>query len=263
MRSLRLNTTTNFANLLSVVLLLTLVLGNGAFAQHLAIDRMPADSHQGPVIKVFSNQRPIDNGATDVTEANNTDFGSHKLFGDLAYRTFVIRNEGDDILQMQRTGRAVKLNNTDSLTFKVTEEVGSNRLGVGDSTSFTIRFDPDTAGQQSATVAIRSNDSSRSPYTFRIVGNGSRETGRASPQNARDPFEVYHSQGQLRVTFEQNAGLARTLTLYNLTGQAVRQRAVEGGKQSLSLSSNGLPAGLYILHTQTDQSQASRKVLIR
>jgi hypothetical protein len=224
---------------------------------------MPADSHQGPVIKVFSNQRPVDNGATDVTEANNTDFGTHKLFGDLAYRTFVIRNEGDDILQMQRIGSAVKLNNTDSLTFKITEEVGSNRLGIGDSTSFTIRFDPDTAGQQSATVTIRSNDSSRSPYTFRIVGNGARKTGRVSPQSSGNPFEVYQSQGQLRVTFEEETRQKRTLTLYNLTGQAVRQRTIEGSEQSLRLPSNGLPAGLYILHSKTQQSQTSQKVFVR
>jgi len=48
----------------------------------------------------------------------------------------------------------------------------STSLAAGETTTFTLQFDPEVKGSYSATVSIVNNDPQRTPFTFTIAGQG-------------------------------------------------------------------------------------------
>lgn len=249
---------------LSYLTALSLLLSStGAWGQQIASDPSARKGKAGPVIQVTGNDRNIAPGARTTVDSNNTHFGTHDLFGALVTRTFTIRNSGDDVLQL-RNPETVQLQNTDSLTFKVEEQPSATRLGAGGSTAFSIRFDPDTAKRQTAIVEIRSNDSTRTPYTFLISGRGKRKnTGRTTSEKP-SPLKVYQGRNdRVHVKLPETGAPNRTLILRNLQGQAVRQLTTGKGRRHITLSTNDLPRGLYIVTTQSSRQRFSQKLMLR
>jgi hypothetical protein len=250
-------------HLLSNLIALAFVLvASNLMGQEIASDPIAAKAE--PVIQVTGNNRIVASGSRSTADSNNTHFGTHALFGALVTRTFTIQNTGDDILQM-RNLETVQLKNTDSLTFKVTKQPGKNRLGAGGSTAFNIRYDPDTAKRQTAIVEIRSNDSSRTPYTFLISGRGEK-ANTANPANPEAPqsMEVYQGRDdQIHVRLQATAAPNRTVSLSNLQGEVLRSLDVGSSKQHLTLGTANLPKGVYIITSHSPHQHLSRKLMLR
>ncbi len=110
-------------------------------------------------------------GATSAT--NSTDFGDACVTGGTASFTYTITNSGDADLDF--TGSPlVTLTGGNSGDFSVTSQIATDPLPhtTGNTTTFTIQFDPTATGQRTTTVSIANDDSDENPYDFVIEGNG-------------------------------------------------------------------------------------------
>jgi uncharacterized repeat protein (TIGR01451 family) len=122
-----------------------------------------------PDIGVLGNSQPIADGDTTPSLADATDFGSSPL-GQGVTHTFTISNSGSSALQLSGTPAAT-ISGPNAADFSVVVQPGTS-VGVGQTTTFVVRFTPSASGPRLATVSIISNDSNESPYTFTVQGTG-------------------------------------------------------------------------------------------
>jgi len=100
-------------------------------------------------------------GLNELTDGQSVvDFGAVDR-GDIATRTFTVRNDGKDTLTLGN------VQVPDGFTL-IEDLVGS--LDAGQSDTFTIRIDSDTLGDKSGTVRISNSDANENPFTFQITG---------------------------------------------------------------------------------------------
>lgn len=112
-------------------------------------------------ISVTTSTQVLDGGET-------VDFGQ-AIVGGIQEKTFRVRNQGTENLLL--TGISL-----DSPDFVLSHSFGSNQLGLGESTTFTIRFHPTSAGNRSAVVAVQSSDSLLPSLEFEITGTAQNTT---------------------------------------------------------------------------------------
>lgn len=118
---------------------------------------------KSPEIDVQGAGISIASGSTVVNEANNTYFGKVQVSGGLVTKTFSILNTGFDVLTL--TNPII----SGASDFIVRTNPASS-VAIGGTTTFTIEFDPATAGEKNAIVSIGNNDFDENPYTFAIQG---------------------------------------------------------------------------------------------
>lgn len=126
-----------------------------------------------PVTAVSGNGASIayQANAAAASTANGTDFGSVPVAGVTQVNTFTITNSGTAALNL--TGSPNYVTISPSVGFSVTSQPSGTITAGGGTTTFTITFDPSSTGAVSATVSFGSDDSTKNPFTFAIVGNGS------------------------------------------------------------------------------------------
>lgn len=124
----------------------------------------------GPRIEMTGNGVVIARGDTTPALADHTLFGSTNIFGGAIERTFTIKNVGDEPLNLTGTP-LVDLLGAQAAPFAVTALPDAS-IAPGDSSAFTIRFEPTAAGTRTATVSIASNDPRQNPFRFAIRGTG-------------------------------------------------------------------------------------------
>jgi hypothetical protein len=122
------------------------------------------DKPLAPDMDVYGNGVKIDDGSTTPSSADDTDFGSVNVSGGSISKTYTIENNGTATLNI--TGASL----SGSGDFTVTSQPASS-LAPDDGTTFTVKFDPGTAGTHTATVNI-ANNSSENPYDFAVRGTG-------------------------------------------------------------------------------------------
>lgn len=115
----------------------------------------------------------IRNGGTNPSPADNTEFGAVRVSGFSVSHTYTITNEGSRPLHLDGTP-LVSVTGQHAADFSVTAQPG-NLLEAGESTTFTIRFDPSGTGLRRASVSISNSDDFRAPFTFAIQGTGKAE----------------------------------------------------------------------------------------
>lgn len=119
-----------------------------------------------PEINVQGNYTDILDGDTTPSTADHTDFGSATVASGTVDRTFTIHSTSTVDLSV-----SVSISGTHASEFTVISDPLSPISG-GDSTTFTVRFDPDAAGTRTATISITNNDPDENPYDFAIQGTG-------------------------------------------------------------------------------------------
>ena len=95
--------------------------------------------------------------------SDGTDFGNANVGGSPVVRTFQVGNFGDAQLTISST-----TSNSSHFTISGADSV----VGVGQSKTFDVLFDPSVAGPLDATIMLRSNDPDEDPYTFLVSGVG-------------------------------------------------------------------------------------------
>jgi len=124
-----------------------------------------------PEITLSGNGQPIADGDATPSTDDHTDFGSVALTGGTLARTFTVTNGGMVDLLLTGTPK-VEIGGTHAADFTVTADPVSPVAPDGGTTTFTITFDPSSAGVRSATVSLANNDPDENPATFAIQGNG-------------------------------------------------------------------------------------------
>lgn len=128
-----------------------------------------------PGIRVTGdNNTAFTSGQTATSAANGTDMGEVNTASGTAVRFFHIENTGTGVLTLN----TISSNNS----FFTTGASGSTSVNPGDSTDFSVTFDPLNAGVFTATISITSNVSGSSPFTFRVTGEGVSTAPPAAPE---------------------------------------------------------------------------------
>ncbi|MCP4520378.1 MAG: choice-of-anchor D domain-containing protein, partial [Cytophagales bacterium] len=113
-------------------------------------------------ILVKGNKNVITEGQIITSTNNHTDFGTTDITTGSQTNTFwIVNTELEDLT----IGNITSTNTRFGIT-TVTNSV----INAGDSTSFTITFDPNKLGVDTATISI--DNSNKSPFTFRVQGIG-------------------------------------------------------------------------------------------
>ena len=118
-------------------------------------------------INITGNNVAIANGSTTPSFANYTNFSSTNVTNGTVVRTFTISNPGN----LSLTLGAITFSGANANNFAISSAPATTING-GESTTFTITFNPSAIGTRNATISIISNDSDRSPYTFALTGEG-------------------------------------------------------------------------------------------
>ncbi|MBN1779736.1 choice-of-anchor D domain-containing protein [bacterium] len=119
-----------------------------------------------PEINITGNYIDIADGDNVPSTADGTDFGSATVASGTVDHSFTIQNTGGVELSV-----SVSISGTHAAEFSVITSPMSP-VSAGDSTTFTVRFDPNGPGTRSAVISISNNDPDENPYDFAVQGTG-------------------------------------------------------------------------------------------
>jgi uncharacterized protein GlcG (DUF336 family) len=139
-------------------------------------------------------------GNTTISNKGTYNFGTIAA-GKTKSVTFTIGNSGDANLSfIQENNNRINLADNEEGLYTVTQQpTASTVVTPGNTTTFTVQFDPIAVGNSfAATVAIKTNSRDNSEFTFTISGNA-----RASKTEAR-LSGLQFSRGKLNQQFNAN-----------------------------------------------------------
>jgi hypothetical protein len=164
-----------------------------------------------PEIRVAGAGNTINIAYADASPsvADGTDFGSLAADSGAASATFTINNDGGAALTLG--SEAVSISGSND--FSVTAQPATT-VAAGDSTTFTILFDPAIAGASNATVSIANDDGDEAPFLFGIMGVG---TDNIAPSGHTVAFDaaLYGASNYAAASFTIDD--PETLTNYSYT----------------------------------------------
>jgi hypothetical protein len=199
----------------------------------------PETSSTQADIVVMGNGEEIDDDDLTPVVTDHTHFGAAMLNDMEVTRSFVIGNQGAEVLNLMNIP-AVEISGLASQDFKVTRAPQTPIQSNG-STSFDVTFNPQFPGLRTATVSITSNDPVIDPFTFDISGYGSWSAPIIQTIFFAAPSSVFLGQGQVALNAHTTSGLPVTLSvtsgpatltgnILNLTGVGtVKVQATQAG----------------------------------
>lgn len=198
-------------------------------------DAVTVAARNTPELDVQGNSFPINDGDTTPDETDGTDFGITSVDSGSVTRTFTIRNSGAaelTISSLELIGVAVdSLESLDLSSLQpnlFASEIGGTAFTItahpatsipaGETTTFKITFDPDSASIDAALIIIASNDSDENPYTFAVQGIGSLVPSNDTFTKAKRIIELQYTD-DLPTSFATLAGDDPDLTECGISGQ--------------------------------------------
>lgn len=121
---------------------------------------------------------------TDLVSGVSVVTGPSTILGDSNDFVFRIRNQGTSVLNLGSLSVAAG-------PFTVLSGFGNSVLGIGGSTTFSIRFTPTAGGVFTRTVTITSNDADESSFVFNVSATA------IAPSIAGNVFEDWDGDGSL------------------------------------------------------------------
>lgn len=124
-------------------------------------------------IVVSGNSVAIADGDATPSLTDHTDFGTQAASSGSVTRTFTVTNSGLGSLLLSGSP-AVVLAGANADQFSVVQPI-NKVVKPGAAVTFTVTFDPSTAGAKTATLSLANNDAgaSKNPFNFTIGGTGS------------------------------------------------------------------------------------------
>jgi uncharacterized repeat protein (TIGR01451 family) len=123
-------------------------------------------------ISVTGDGNPINDGDTETSANNLTDFGSEDISTGSESHIFTIMNTGNANLVLTEPAPHITISGTHAADFSITSAPDSPVASNG-STNFTLTFNPVGEGVRTALVTIANNDVDENPFTFVVSGTGS------------------------------------------------------------------------------------------
>ena len=122
-------------------------------------------------IKILGNNIALINNSTVTSLLNNTNFSLADVSSGIISKSFQIRNNGGQDLQLGSL--PISLASGSSSSFSILSQPPANTIiPSGGSFNFTLGFDPATIGNYNASVVVSSNDPDEPTFTFDITGEG-------------------------------------------------------------------------------------------
>ncbi|WP_100615253.1 choice-of-anchor D domain-containing protein [Confluentibacter citreus] len=123
---------------------------------------------RAPEINIQSNGVTILDDDTTPSLTDNTNFGTVSV-GSPTTKTFTIQNTGNASLSLTDVSPYVIISGANASDFAVTA-IPNPTIASAGSTTFSIQFNPASAGVKTASLSIANNDSNENPYNFNITG---------------------------------------------------------------------------------------------
>ncbi|HPJ66271.1 MAG TPA: choice-of-anchor D domain-containing protein [Desulfobacteraceae bacterium] len=142
--------------------------GSAGVVQFVQDSNVPVTS-SGPEISVYGNSVSINDGDSTPSITDDTHFGDVDKDSGTATHTFTIKNTGPATLTISGGPNYVSVDNA---VFSVTSQPSDVSLEQDETTTFSIQFDPDCIGIETANVSFANNDDNENPFNFVIEGNG-------------------------------------------------------------------------------------------
>jgi len=117
---------------------------------------------------VLGRDHDIAGGDASAKRWNGSDFGVVDVAAGGLSQAFTIENTGQAVITLG--ANAVTLSGPASADFRVIAQPAT-RLAAGAHTTFTLRFEPQAAGERAAMVQIATDQDQR-PYRFAVLGTG-------------------------------------------------------------------------------------------
>jgi hypothetical protein len=120
-----------------------------------------------PDIEVYQN------GTITADGKGSYDFGTTGVSTGNITAVFTIFNHGGNTLTLTDAAHNyVEISGNNAADFAIVTPYPSPSIAAGDSTTFSIAFDPLTTGLKNAAVSIANNDVNENPYNFLLSGTG-------------------------------------------------------------------------------------------
>jgi len=149
-------------------------------------------------IDLYGNGLGIVSGSTMTSTDNYTGFGVYDVNSGAVTRTYFIENTGIADLVLQAPYVSV----SGSTTFTVATQPVLTTITPGESTTFTIAFNPDVIGSYTGIVSILSNDVDENPFTFTVSGEGAQTFPDTDGDGVPDNIDIDDDNDGLTDSYE-------------------------------------------------------------
>ncbi len=153
--------------------------------------------------EITGNNNLIIDGTTTTTGSNGTSFGSFDINSGAAQKVFVITNKGSSDLSLNGMPNPISI--TGDAEFSIFAQPSSTTLSSDESTTFIVAYDPTAIESNTATISVSMNDTSKSPYTFAISGDGKQNFPDTDGDGIADNIDVDDDNDGILDTVEQNS----------------------------------------------------------
>ncbi len=123
-----------------------------------------------PNMSILGKNQLIQDGDTEPTTTDDTDFSACNIDNATVTHTFTITNTGTGTLNLNGDP-IVSISGTHAADFSVTAQP-SAAIGPDGTTTFNVQFNPSAAGLRQAVINIINNSTEKNPYNFAIQGTG-------------------------------------------------------------------------------------------
>lgn len=211
-----------------------------------------------PLLNIFGNSNPVQNGNLNPNKFNQTHFGLVGL-GYLKTNVFQLENSGKDLLLID----SITLSGTNKAEFKVAYP-GSSKFSIlgGKTENLMIEFATETMGLRSATVTIYSNAYNNGKYVFGISAEGTTPSGTTELQEA--DINVYPIPANEIIDISSPNAEITALAVTNVAGAnllTIHQNQISD-RNTVRIPTNEWPNGIYLLEIQVNNQSINKKIII-
>lgn len=168
-----------------------------------------------PEIDVMGNSVSIADEDTTPSPIDDTDFGSTDITLGSIIKTFTIYNLGAANLIISNP----TISGTGAAHFSISSFPSTLTISPGNSTTFSIKFDPSATGNKIAIIKIPNNDSDENPYNFYVQGKGIDEEidirGNGISITNNDTTPSISNDTDFGTFYINAAAVTKTFTIYN------------------------------------------------
>jgi len=177
----------------------------------------PINAHSGSrdifVAKLSETNINLKQNTTDIPNGGSYDYGSNTN-GTNTDIVFTIENTGESDLTLT-TPISITGINADQFSI---QNQPTSPVTAGSSTTFTVRFSPDSAGAKTAAISIANNDSDENPYDLTLNGTGLLPTYTISGNAGTTGATLNWNDGGAQSTTSDGSGNYTFTVSYNWSG---------------------------------------------
>ncbi len=234
----------------------------GAYTVLAKFTPTPTATGQPEITLLGTDKTEIADGMMTPSVAKGTDFGSLDIVSGSKTTVFTVKNTGKAALSVG----PVRLEGTHAAQFRIASQPATS-IAAGRSATFSVVYDPNTAGTHTAELVLQNNDSDENPYNLTLTGVGtstskgddhgdttltstkvtvpSSTAGSLGGNNDRDVFQFTLTQAAT-VTIRSTGSVDTYGTLVNATGRVLAEQDDYGTNLNFRIR-RSLSAGTYFI----------------